>query len=97
MMEYRPSLRRKWSGWSLIVISPLGGVLPILPGAVFFALGLFILRHQYLWAHRSLNWVDRRWPRIVAKVEAMEARSILRAEATGLRLRGAMDWVLRRN
>jgi hypothetical protein len=81
MMEYRPCLRRKCAGWSLIVISPIGGVLPILPGAVFFALGLFLLRHQYHWAHRGLSWADRRWPRMVAKVEVMETRLILRSEA----------------
>lgn len=82
MMEYRPSLRRKCAGWSLIVVSPIGGVLPILPGVVFFALGLFMLRHQYHWAHRGLFWADSRWPATVAKVELMETRLILRADRT---------------
>ena len=95
-MEYRPSFRRKCAGWSLIVVSPLGGVLPILPGAVFFALGLFVLRHQYHWAHRSLSWADSRWPRTVAKVEVMETRLILRTENTMGRLRGGTRRIFRR-
>ncbi|NKC33109.1 hypothetical protein [Falsiroseomonas selenitidurans] len=87
MMEYRPSLRRKCAGWSLIALAPVGGLLPVLPGAVFFALGLFVLRHQYLWAHRGLGWAASRWPTTVEKVEAMEVRMIQRADRTGQRLR----------
>ncbi|MBU8540506.1 hypothetical protein [Falsiroseomonas tokyonensis] len=96
MMEYRPSFRRKCAGWSLIAISPLGGLLPILPGVVFFALGLFILRHQYFWAHRGLAWADSRWPQTVAKVEVMETRMILRADSTMQRLRGGYRRIFRR-
>ncbi|WP_439598442.1 hypothetical protein [Falsiroseomonas sp.] len=96
MMEYRPSLRRKCAGWSLIAISPLGGLLPILPGVVFFALGLFILRHQYFWAHRGLAWAGSRWPEAVAKVEVMETRMILRGERWTQRLRSSFRRLLRR-
>lgn len=96
MMEYRPSFRRKCAGWSLIVISPIGGVLPILPGAVCFALGLFVLRHQYFWAHRGLAWADQRWPKAVAKVEVMETRMILRTENTMQRMKDRTRRLLRR-
>ncbi len=96
MMEYRPSLRRKCAGWSLIVVSPIGGVLPILPGLVFFALGLFLLRHQYLWAHRGLAWADSRWPATVAKVEVLETRMILRAERSWQGLRDRSRRLFRR-
>ena len=76
MMEFRPSLPRKLAGWSLLFLGVLGSVLPVLQGALFFALGLFVLRHQYLWAHRGLGWAGDRWPNAVAKVEGMEARLI---------------------
>ena len=76
MMEFRPSLPRKIAGWSLLALGVIGSVLPILQGALFFALGLFVLRHQYLWAHRGLAWAAQRWPNAVDKVEGMEARMI---------------------
>jgi len=79
MIEYRPSLKRKVFGWSLLGLGALGSVLPILQGAVFFALGLFVLRHQYGWAHRGMAWMQSRWPRQVEGVEALEARLIARA------------------
>jgi uncharacterized membrane protein YbaN (DUF454 family) len=81
MMEYRPSLPRKVAGWSLLGLGVLGAVLPVLQGALFFALGLFVLRHQYLWAHRGLAWAERRWPHAVARVEGMEARLIASARS----------------
>ena len=89
MMEYRPSLPRKIAGWTLLFLGVLGMVLPFLQGFLFLALGLFIMRHQYLWAHRGMGWVERRWPGAVTKVESMEGRMIERTRglATGLRVR----------
>jgi hypothetical protein len=46
---------------------------------LFFALGLFVLRDQYAWAHRGMAWARERWPRQVGGVEEMEARLIARA------------------
>jgi hypothetical protein len=86
MMEYRPSLPRKCAGWSLIALAPIGGLLPILPGVVFFALGLFIMRHQYHWAHRGLAWTEARWPNVISRVEVMETRLILWARGTRRRI-----------
>lgn len=76
MMEYRPSLGRKVFGWSLLGLGVLGSVLPILQGALFIALGLFVLRHQYRWAHRGMAWAQARWPRQVEAVESLEARLV---------------------
>jgi hypothetical protein len=78
MMEFRPSLPRKFAGWSLMGLGVIGMVLPFLQGFLFLALGLFVLRHQYLWAHRGMGWVSDRWPGAVTKVEDMEARMITR-------------------
>ena len=78
MMEFRPSIKRKATGWSLMGLGVLGLVLPFLQGFLFLALGLFVLRHQYLWAHRGTGWVASRWPGTVAKAEAMEERLFIR-------------------
>ncbi len=89
-MEQRPSLKRKVAGFSLLFLGVIGTVLPILQGALFIALGLFVLRHQYAWAHRGMDWLRRRWPRQVEGVEAMEGRMIawFRRQGERLRLRG---------
>jgi uncharacterized protein len=76
MMEYRPSVKRKALGFSLLFLGVLGTVLPILQGILFLALGLFVLRHQYAWAHHTMERLRRRWPRQVDGVEATEARLI---------------------
>lgn len=78
MMEFRPSLQRKVAGWSLMGLGVLGLVLPFLQGFLFLALGTFVLRHQYLWAHRGMGWISSRWPDAVTKVEGMELRMIER-------------------
>ncbi len=91
MMEYRPSLPRKVVGFLLLVVGVLGVVLPILQGGIFLALGMFVLRHQYMWAHRCMGWIETRWPNAVRKVEGMEERLIGRMQgwaARGRRLLG---------
>lgn len=86
-MEYRPSLKRKAVGFSLLFLGVIGSVLPVLQGFLFFALGLFVLRDQYAWAHRGMEWLRARWPRQVVGVEAMEARMIAWFRRQGERLR----------
>ncbi|MGG5810163.1 PGPGW domain-containing protein [Falsiroseomonas sp. CW058] len=83
MMEFRPSLSRKVAGWSLMTLGLVGMVLPFLQGFLFLALGLFVLRHQYLWAHRGMGWVESRWPGAVTRVESMEARMVERSRGFG--------------
>lgn len=91
-MEFRPSVRRKAAGWSLLGLGTLGLVLPFLQGFLFLALGVFVLRHQYLWAHRGMGWIESRWPDAVGKVEQMERRLVARTSEvwrdTRRRLRG---------
>ncbi len=88
-MEYRPSLKRKAAGFSLLFLGAIGTVLPVLQGLLFIALGLFVLRDQYAWAHRGMDWLRRRWPAQVRGVEALEARMIewFRRQGERLRLR----------
>jgi putative transmembrane protein PGPGW len=86
-MEYRPSLKRKVAGFSLLFLGAIGTVLPVLQGFLFIALGLFVLRDQYAWAHRGMEWLRSRWPRQVQGVEAMEARMVAWFRRQGERLR----------
>ena len=86
-MEYRPSLKRKVAGFALLFLGVLGLVLPILQGVLFIALGLFVLRDQYAWAHNGMGWLRRRWPRQVDGVEALEGRMIAWSRRQGEKLR----------
>ena len=90
MMEFRPSLKRKAAGWGLMVLGVVGVILPFLNGTLFLALGMFVMRHQYIWAHRGMGWVSGRWPDMVGKVEAMEARFIAGARDRMARLGGLL-------
>jgi Putative transmembrane protein (PGPGW) len=86
-MQLRPSIRRKVAGFSLLALGVLGLVLPVLQGGLFLALGLFVLRHQYGWAHWGMEWAHRRWPRATERVEALEARLVAWFRRQGQRLR----------
>ena len=86
-MEYRPSLKRKVAGISLLFLGVVGMVLPVLQGFLFIALGLFVLRDQYAWAHRGMERLRHRWPRQVEGVEAMEGRMVAWFRRQGERLR----------
>lgn len=88
MMEIRPSMKRKAAGIGLLGVGVIGLVLPFLQGFLFLALGMFVLRHQYMWAHRGIGWIAGRWPGMVAKSEEMEARLLARLSAATARLRG---------
>jgi uncharacterized membrane protein YbaN (DUF454 family) len=78
---------RKLLGFSLLVLGVIGLVLPILQGALFLALGLFVLRDQYPWARRWMGKLEARFPRMMAKVETMEARLIGWSGRQGEKLR----------
>jgi hypothetical protein len=97
MMEFRPSIKRKAAGWSLLGLGLLGLVLPFLQGFLFLALGTFVLRHQYLWAHRGMGWIEQRWPRTVAQVERLEMRMIQRVSRVRHRVGVRLRRIARRN
>lgn len=90
MMEVRPSVKRKAAGWGLMVLGVIGLILPFMNGLLFFALGMFVMRHQYMWAHRGLGWVEGRWPQAVVKAESMEARMVAWTHDRMVRLRGLL-------
>ncbi|WP_043340946.1 PGPGW domain-containing protein [Belnapia moabensis] len=79
--------QRKVLGFALLALGVAGVVLPILQGALFLALGLFVLRDQYAWARRWMGKLEARFPSQMARVEAMEARLIGWTRRQGERLR----------
>ena len=76
MMDLRPSRRRKALGIGCICMGPVGLVLPILPGFIFVGLGVFVLRDQYVWAHRGIGVLERRWPHMMPVIEAREEKAM---------------------
>ena len=87
MMEYRPSLKRKVAGFSLLFLGAARHGAADPPGRPCSSRsGLFVLRHQYAWAHHSMEWLRRRWPRQVDGVEATEARLIAWFRRQGAKL-----------
>jgi uncharacterized membrane protein YbaN (DUF454 family) len=53
------------SGWIIICLGIAGLALPFVPGVVFILLGLVILSSQYVWAHRMVTWLRRKFPKSV--------------------------------
>lgn len=77
------SWKRKAAGFALLVLGVLGVVLPILQGTLFLALGLFVLRDQYPWAHRWMEKLRARFPGLMDRVEGAEARLVAWTRARG--------------
>ena len=51
-------------GWGFILLGIVGLFLPILQGVLFLLVGLIILSSEYVWAHRLLNRLRERFPRL---------------------------------
>jgi uncharacterized membrane protein YbaN (DUF454 family) len=51
-------------GWAFIVLGIIGLFLPVLQGILFLLIGLVILSAEYAWAHRLLNKLRQRFPKI---------------------------------
>lgn len=70
-------------GYGLMALGPLGLILPILPGAVFFGLGVFVLRDQHFWAGRAFGAFAGRWPKMATRIALMEDAAWDRARKIG--------------
>jgi uncharacterized membrane protein YbaN (DUF454 family) len=56
-------------GWAFIAIGVVGLFLPVLQGVLFLLIGLFILSSEYVWAHRLLQKIRERFPKLAARCE----------------------------
>ena len=57
-------------GYGLLTLGVIGIIVPILHGTIFLVVGLLILSRHTAWAHRWLDWLKRRHP----KLEGLIAR-----------------------
>ncbi len=76
MVTLRPSFSRKMVGFGALALGPVGVILPVLPGLPFVALGVWVLRDQYVWAHRGVEMIRRRWPQAIPAIEEREQRAL---------------------
>lgn len=49
-------------GWGFLVLGVIGLFLPVLQGVLFLIVGLLILSSEYVWAHKLLQKIRRRFP-----------------------------------
>ena len=63
------------AGWGFILLGIAGLFLPILQGILFLLIGLFILSSEYVWAHRLLQKLKQRFPRIAAQFDIAKAKA----------------------
>ncbi len=69
------------AGWFLIGVAMVGWILPLLPGYVFFLLGLLVLSSEYVWAEKLVQKVRRRFPRVSSRMDGFAHSMTLRWNA----------------
>lgn len=62
-------------GWAFILLGIAGLFLPVLQGILFLLIGLIILSSEYVWAHKLLNRLRRRFPGIAGKADEAQVRA----------------------
>jgi uncharacterized membrane protein YbaN (DUF454 family) len=62
-------------GWGFILLGIAGLFLPILQGVLFIIIGLLILSSEYVWAHRLLNKLRTRFPKIAKHADDARQRA----------------------
>jgi uncharacterized membrane protein YbaN (DUF454 family) len=75
-------LRSKWrrflilfSGWMFVVLGVLGIFLPILQGILFLAVGFYLLSLESPWAHRKIEQMREKYPRLGATFDQARLRA----------------------
>jgi uncharacterized protein YqgC (DUF456 family) len=58
-----------------ILLGIVGLFLPVLQGILFLSIGLVILSSEYVWAHKLLQNIRARFPRLAAHVEKATVRA----------------------
>jgi hypothetical protein len=53
------------SGWIVMCLGIAGLALPFVPGVVLIVLGLVILSSHYVWAQGMLDWLRRKFPKVL--------------------------------
>jgi uncharacterized protein len=63
-------------GWGCILLGIVGLFLPILQGILFLLVGLIILSTQYVLAHKLLDRLRRRFPKLGGTAEPASAKAL---------------------
>lgn len=78
--------RKRWlillTGWGFVLLGIVGLVLPILQGILFLLIGLVILSSEYVWAHRVLEKLQKRFPKLAAHVHRASEKARSRVNRT---------------
>ncbi len=61
-------------GWLLLVLGVAGLFLPFLQGVLFLIVGLWMISHESVWAHRLLERLRARFPQHAERIERLRAR-----------------------
>ncbi len=62
-------------GWGFILLGIAGLFLPVLQGILFLLVGLIILSSEYVWAHKLLQRMRQRFPKISHKADEAQERA----------------------
>jgi len=62
-------------GWGFVLLGIAGLFLPVLQGVLFLLIGLVILSSEYVWAHKLLQKLRRRFPSIAGKADEAQERA----------------------
>ncbi len=64
------------AGWGFLALGVAGLFLPFVQGFLFLAFGLYILRDEYAWADRTIDWLRRRFPRYTRQMDEGKERAV---------------------
>jgi hypothetical protein len=69
---------RRWSlyvlAWICLLIAGLSFIIPVLPTTIPAVVGLVILSTEYAWAHRWLEKVKNRFPKVGGLIQKVQTK-----------------------
>lgn len=81
-MAFERPKRGRWerlfllsSGWVLLIVGSIGGLIPVFQGWPFGIAGLLILSREYEWAHNLVERLRRRFPRFARVMDRTSDRA----------------------
>lgn len=63
------------TGWGFVALGVAGLFLPFLQGVLFLLVGITILSTEYVWAHKLLQKLRRRFPSLTRRLDAAKLRA----------------------
>jgi hypothetical protein len=69
---------RRWSlyalAWFCLLVAGLSFIIPVLPTTIPAVVGLVILSTEYAWAHRWLEKLKNRFPKVGGLIHKVQAK-----------------------